>query len=353
MEKWENRSVKNLQEELKYMGVKKTDEEVHKIHFLAERKYNRYDQFLPGETFQHRLIKWLNNFKEDDRQTAMEIIDNLFFFNSHELRALIVSTIWQCINSIQNELLNEKMTKKALHVHLDYKRNRIIESLKKSVFIAVADDVMFDYFRRRAQRRFNDLISDNFIEYYKLHKDSQKEDLNYLNDYERIFLIDQLCGSGTTFIRNQNNQWDGKIVRFFKLWDEAKLKKIYYMPYLMSTVAEKRVNNKLIKWKNENNIIQDFYICPTIKIPISKCLSSNPYGPIDENLPVAKLCKKYYKDCITKNKHIEVGGDAKWGFNNAGLALVLNTNCPNNSIPLLWCSCDNWFPLFPRIEHHR
>lgn len=112
MEQWWTRSVKHLQEELKFLGVSMSYDDVHEIQFLAERKYNRYDQYLPGETFQYRLIKWLNNFEEEDRSTAMEIVKNLVYFNRHELRALSVTTFWNCIKIIQNVLSDQSKIKK-------------------------------------------------------------------------------------------------------------------------------------------------------------------------------------------------------------------------------------------------
>ncbi|GAG43830.1 unnamed protein product, partial [marine sediment metagenome] len=221
-----------------------------------------------------------------------------------------------------------KQDKKNLQIHLEKIEEETIKALDRSLFIAVSDDVMFDYFRRRAQRRFPDLPPDNFVEYYKLHEQCQKDDLNDLKQIDRIFLIDQLCASGTTLIRNENGEWKGKIDRFFKIWKNLRLENIYYMPYLISTVAEKRVDKKIDKWRTEKGISQKIDVIPTLKIPISICLSSNPNGPIDKNRPVAKLCKKYFKSCII-HRHIKKGGLATWGFGGAGLALVLNTNCPN------------------------
>ena len=346
------REARLLREELKYIGVKKSLSEINKIHFLAEKKYNRYDQYLPGETFQHRLIKWLLNFEnETERQIAMEIIENLIYFNMNELRALIVATFWNSVIEIQKEIINRNKTD--LQVYLNYKKRKISEALQRSVFISVSDDVMIDYFRRRAQRRYPELLSDNFISYYKLHEDCQEKDLKFLKEYDRIFLIDQLCGSGNTFLRNIDG-WTGKIVRFHEIWKKAKIEKIYYMPYIISTVAENNLNRKLQQWEKEKSIKTDIRIVPTIRIPVSNCLISKQNDLIDKDKPVAKLCEKYYKSLGIINPHIKVGGDATWGFGQAGLTLVLNNNCPNNSIPIIWYNRNkDWFSLFPRIEHHQ
>ena len=351
MEEWWRKSVEHLKEELKFLGINLDYDEVHEIQFLAERKYNRYDQYLPGETFQHRLIEWLNNFDKKDRTVAIQIIKNLVYINRHELRSLTVSTFWNSIRIIQNELSNRNNAKKILQVYLDKVEAETVNALNRSLFIAVSDDVMFDYFRRRAQRRYPMLQPDNFVEYYKLHEKCQKDDLNDLKEIDRIFLIDQLCASGTTFIRKENSDWKGKIIRFFDIWKNLSTHDIYYLPYIISTVAEKNLKRKISEWKCQNKITQLIEVVPTLRIPISVCLSPNPSGPINKNIPVAKLCKKYFKDCII-HEHIKKGGPPTYGFGRAGLALIINTNCPNNSMPVIWCGCDGWFPLFPRIEHH-
>lgn len=348
---WWTRGAKHLREELKQVGVDRRLRDAQRIQFLAETKYNRYDQYLPGETFQYRLIKWLVNFDKKDRDTAMEVVDNLVYLDNHQLRALAVSTFWNSLRAIQDDVLNDLKGKRVLQIHLQKRDGQTLEALKRSVYIAVADDVMFDYFRRRAQRRVQDFAKDNFVEYYKLHEQCQKDDLNNLENIDRIFLIDQLCGSGTTFLRKENGNWKGKIDRFFDIWGNLESKRIYYMPYIMSSVGNVRVMTILEEWKKEEEVGQQIDVIPTLEVPMSSCLSENPYGPIDMKKPVAGLCEKYFKDCIL-DEHTRRGGECKWGFGGAGLALVINTNCPNNTMPVVWCNCDGWFPLFPRLEHH-
>jgi len=349
---WRDERVNFLKDTLNDVGVSISIDDVNKIHFLAQRKYNRYDQYLPGETFQNRMIKWLCNFKEEDRQNAMEIIDNLVYLNNHELRSIAVSTFWNSVKIIEIELFNQEGDKNILNVYLNNRRTKITQALKRSLYVAVADDVMFDYFRRRAQRRFRGvLLKDNFVEYYKLHNKCQKEDLDYLKEYDRIFLLDQLCGSGTTFLRKREGKWKGKINKMFEIWEKLDNKKIYYTPYIMSKVAQIKVGKNLEEWKKDKKITQEIIVIPTFIIPMSSCLSSNEQGPIDYTMKIAQLCKRYFNETIV-NEHILEGGDCICGFGGAGLALVLNNNCPNNTIPLIWQETNDWHPLFPRIDHH-
>lgn len=38
---------------------------------------------------------------------------------------------------------------------------------------------------------------------------------------------------------------------------------------------------------------------------------------------------------------------------SGGLSLIVGTNCPNNSLFIIWHAFNNWYPLFPRVAHHR
>jgi hypothetical protein len=67
------------------------------------------------------------------------------------------------------------------------------------------------------------------------------------------------------------------------------------------------------------------------------------------------LIEKYYDDSIF-DEHLKKGGaeDAKYGYADCGLPVVLHHNTPNNAIALLW-SYDNRTirGLFPRVQRHK
>lgn len=348
-----DKKVKFLKEELKEREVQIQKEQLYKIQYLSERKYNYYDQYLPGETFQNRLLRWLENFDKKDRNIAMKVVKHLTYIDMHELRSLAVTTFWNSLLLIEKEIIKNIDREIFLKTYQKKKKKLIDKELGKSIYVAIADDVLFDYFRRRAQRRKPTILGgDSFVEYYKLHPYCQEDDLDKLEDTERIFMLDQLSASGTSFIRKEENGWKGKIIRFKEIWKNIENVKIYYLPYIMSSVAERNVNRRLKKWRcEENPSLKDIVIKPSLKVKVSKCVRANNSYKIDETKPVAKLCEKYFDEDII-DEHKEKGGECKWGFGESGLDLVLNTNCPNNTLPIIWHDYNEWIPLFPRIEHH-
>jgi hypothetical protein len=349
---WEQtirRQKNTLREELKLLDVRISEEEAARLLFLAQRKYDRYDLFSPGETFLGRLNDWLANFQAKDRQIAMEIVESLKFISQYEMKELAVATfenIRVCLSKGFYDLPRESWS-----AFLDSREQKSDSELSKSIFVACSDDILFDYLRRYARQQVDILEKDNFVEYYKADERWRAD----LPEYKRLFLIDQLSGSGITAIRREGAEWKGKLPRFFEIWRNDIIDcEVYYCPFIQSTVSKEHLRTNLPLWLKEIDWNISLKVMPTCDISVSPCLSSDGGFSIDECLPASKLCKKEeYFSRFVDDRHIKKGGPAYYGFGRAGLTLILQPNCPNNTIPLLWHSCNDWFPLFPRVSHHR
>lgn len=343
-------SPKVLAQDLKYAGVDISEDEAEKLRVISDRKFNRYDLFAPGETFQHRLIYWLDNFHKSDREAAMNIVRSLTFVSHKELRALSASTFGNAVSVIKSEL--ENIPSDSAAAYLDARSKRVDSELSQSLFVAMADDVMLDYFRRHAQMECEDLTRDNFVEYYKLDKRCRTD----LREHRRIFLIDQLSASGYTAIHRSGNgpgEWKGKLPTFANLWPEESTDcRLYYCPYIIATRAERSITGLIDEWCKDSGYDRPPLVIPAARTCVSPCLCATKPDEIEEESLVARLCRKYY-DRFEPNDSEKKGGSCVYGFGEAGLTLVLSTNCPNNSLYLLWHSDNGWFPLFPRVKHHR
>jgi hypothetical protein len=343
------RRTEILKDELKLLGVSISKEEAAQLQFLAQRKYDRYDLFYPGETFLSRLTYWLENFAVQDRQVAMEIVYSLKFISQYEMKELAVATFENICSLLRKNVSD--LPKENWSAYLNSREQKVDFELSKSIFIACADDILFDYLRRYAMQQVEAFQKDNFVEYYKIEKSCRAG----LPEHKRLFLIDQLSGSGITAIRKEDSEWKGKLPTFLEIWkDDLKKCDIYYCPFLQSTISKEHLKEQLPLWQKEVNADFSINVLPTCNVSVSPCLSSDGGITIDESLPVAKLCrdKKYFSKFVD-DRHICKGGPAYYGFGKAGLTLILQSNCPNNTIPLLWHSYNNWYPLFPRVSHHR
>jgi len=79
----------------------------------------------------------------------------------------------------------------------------------------------------------------------------------------------------------------------------------------------------------------------------------------DQAVAFTKLIEKYYGDAVHKvvfDVHMRKGNtsDAKYGYADCGLPIVLHHNTPNNSLAILWYyeNCPRR-GLFPRVQRHR
>ena len=323
--------------------------EAARISFLSRRKYERYDLYYPGESFDNRLIKWLeHNFVKKDRNIAIDMVKCLKFLSEYELKELAIHTFENIKKIIMAEL--SEISYESCFSFLETRNIKFLEELGKCIFIAGVDDIEFDFFRRYAMRKHPKLFQkENFIEYYKVNEKTFSE----LPEHKRYFLLDQLSGSGTTALRYKAEpaEWSGKIPTFQNIWkDIIENKSVYYCPFILSQRAKMNLEERKKLFIIDNN--KDFNIIPTCILPISPCLSNIHGTDIDEDKPVAKLCRKYYH-LFEPDKHIQEGGSAEYGFNRAGLTFIIQSNCPNNTVPLIWHSFNDWFPLFPRVSHHK
>lgn len=341
----ESQECRLLRTELSSLGVSIKSDEIEQILFAAKRRWNRFDLFCEGETFESRLLKWLLNFREADRKTAMDIVRNIAFISYKELRSLAIFAFKRCSAAISASMVSTPRI--PWNAYLDKESETLREAISRSLFIAASDDVLFDFFRRNAQGDNNRLTRDNFVEYYKLDREERHD----LSPHDRVFILDQLSGSGTSAIRKVNGQWKGKLPTFARLWPEdVATRDVYYVPYLATPIAINNLRNRIQSWSSEGG--PSVTLLPIQILPVSRALDPKNTGQIDPSAPVSRLCEKYY-DLFVPDTHIEIGGSAVYGYGGAGLTVVLNTNVPNNSIPLIWHSDNDWFPLFPRVKHHR
>jgi hypothetical protein len=336
------RQTEHLQKELYYLGVNISADEAARISFLGRRKYDRYDHFYPGETFDSRLLKWLMNFKKDERQAAIEIVESIKFISSYEMKQLAITAFETAKQIIMEDYV--KPSKSDWFSYLETSSVSLQEELLKTIFVACSDDLNFDFFRRYAMRHYK-FKKDNFVEYYKRDDYSLKKDLP---EHNKIFLLDQLSASGDTALRKKENSWKGKIPTFERVWkDYLKEDKVFYCPFIQSSVSEDNLKSRLSSYRAENECIQ-VTISPISWIPVSTCLANGEGTGIDDNKPAAKLCKKYYY-LFKEDEHIS---NAWYGYGYAGLTLILQPNCPNDTLYLLWHNSNGWYPLFPRVSHH-
>ncbi len=257
--------------------------EIRGLIFNAQRRFNRYEMYQAGDTFEGRLIRWLNNFSPEDRSTALDLIKDIRYISRNELRALaefvldLAATLtWQSIIRFYNQEKNTSLS------------DVFIREMKRNIFVAVSDDIGGDYFRRYGRRRFPLLEKENFIEYYKMGKEDIEEISETIANPKRFFLLDQISASGTTALRfgttGKSPESKGKLRTFFKRWRELiSGKEIYYVPLIASSFVESILRERLDKLAGDATGIAETKIVPIHIVPPSDWLIRAYKGDIQIN----------------------------------------------------------------------
>jgi hypothetical protein len=316
--------------------------------FNAVRRFDRYEMYLPGDTFSRRLINWLSNFSPEDRPLAIQLVKNIRYISRNELRALAEFALELASTLTWDTVIRKypSRSEESLKAVFD-------NEIKRNVFVAVSDDIGFDYLRRKGRRRFPQLEKENFVEYYKMGRVDISEIKKNVASIKRFFLLDQFCGSGTSAFRFEGNESKGKLRGFFRRWRSvAANAEVYYVPLIASAHVKSLLTERLNQIPGDPTGILEVKILPLLVVPPSEWLFCSIDGKKSIDESAARLLEKYY-DRFQEDIHTQKGGGCLFGLGAGGLSLIIGTNCPNNSLYIIWHSYGGWDPLFPRVAHHR
>ena len=337
------------------------------LRLMSRMKYDDYQDFLAGIRFIESLADWLQQFPEEARRHAYRLVrTKLIFFSVGEMRHLVElfypETVEPRLMTRAAKLAGVPRYEVWAHQAAESLYDRL---LRKSIFVELSDGARADIFRRSNEGRIS---NEQVVTAPQINKAKWDDMLGKLrrelnSEEERfafVFLIDDFTGSGTTLFRKEGEKWTGKLQRF---WDDASgvirthfesdwtLAVHHYVTTSQAwTVIQERQAAKAAEagsdgWFERVEFSHGVLLPPDIKI-------------LPESDPdLAHLVKTYYDSSI-ETEHIRKGGkDARWGFNECGLPLVLEHNTPNNSLALIWAETVNptghsMRPLFRRRQRH-
>jgi hypothetical protein len=164
----------------------------------------------------------------------------------------------------------------------------------------------------------------------------------------KLVLIDDFVGSGTTFLRLEDDGWDGKLCKMLnslpdqgKDWIIEDGATVHVHHYIGSESGQSNLNEKandakrLIKDKTGKDLSVEF----TFGWRLPGDVVAEKTDPL-----LAPLVEKYYSTDIETDANTAGGGtdkDIRWGYKKCRLVLVLEHNTPNNSLPLIWGHTEN------------
>jgi hypothetical protein len=341
---------------------------VPSLQLLADYKYDHYQRFGPGRRFIESLALWLDQFALEDRESALNLVqERLVYFSEPELLHLVQTAYPDLIVQERLRLVAGEQDVPAFHVGKLRHHARFRELQLKTLYLGLSDGARTNELRRASG---GEIGNEQIWHAYELGEDKateMAEDLRKALDkfgystsmdrFNLIWLLDDFSGSGYTYIRfdAEKSKYKGKIAKIYERLNRGDLiDTSHYEVFLLLYVATRKAIDHISYWSerftSENGYkpLQVRVICV---IEEDEALTRNWSPPLESILTNAN-----YYDHKAFDKHIAVGGtrSAQLGFAACALPVVLSHNTPNNSVYILWGpETFKFFGLFPRVSRHR
>lgn len=354
------------------------------VRLISRLKYDGYGDYLAGVRFAESLSGWLSQFSMGDRQAAYEFVKTrLVYFSHAEIQRLVEQLFPRFVEPHLREVVASKLELPPYLVGSSRRAMGLFErGRRQTLFIGLSDGARLD-----SLRRANSGILANDQVVLATHIDDEKwVDLGeklagsaqFAGDtsrpkFETVYLIDDFAGSGTTFVRKKaSGAWTGKVKKFWDALSTARggLTKagkvlplsdtfsLHVHHYISSAQARDAIETRLAAISREREPRDWFHsIAVTQGLLLPKALPVQP--TTDQRM--WEISEKYYDHDLFEQlkEHLGESGQThlKHGYANAALPVVLEHNCPNNAVSLLWAETTGkeghrMRPLFPRRHRH-
>ena len=293
------------------------------IRYLGRKVFNDYEpsQFDP---FENRLDRWLHNVTDErDQQTLFLLLSYLFFIGRPEFESLCRAAYNGPVHRWLVEQLDVNIADPAAMEALN-------AGAAETWFCPVTDSMRINSFLKvnkltgkshrpdwRSLRKFGD--SERIRQYI------------IINQIQRIVLLEDFVGSGTQM---------QSAVRFAAAIS-ADIE-ILVLP-LVTCPAGDQIGHEL-----EEKIANVSYE-PVVVIPSEMFIKADPQP---NEPPFFQTVRDLIVQVRTRLSKPAMDAESQryHGYKGTGAVITMYSNCPDNSLPIIYDDTEEWHALFPRIE---
>jgi hypothetical protein len=208
-------------------------EEYRWVRLMASFKYDGYRDYLAGARFPETLAGWLMQFKAEDRAAAYAFVKSkLLYFSPLEIVRLVDQFYPRFI---ERKLRAAAAAKFDIPPYLvmtrESFRTEFFREQRRTLFIGLSDGARLDMLRRA---NAGVLVNDQIVLATHIDEDKWRDLGSKLKEdklfadvenprFDRVWLIDDFTGSGTSFLRpGKTGGWTGKLYKFRQALEKAR-----------------------------------------------------------------------------------------------------------------------------------
>ena len=358
-------------------------EEFAWLKLMARLKYDGYRDFQAGMRFIESLATWLQQFNQDERETAYAFVrSSLVYIGPNEMQRLVEQFYPRIVGDRLARIVAGECEIKPYEVLVDRNAQAMSKRLRRqTLFMGLSDGARIDTIRHANSGL---LSNEQFSLVTQVDTDKWKDLLKNLRDdlddpsakFRVVCLVDDFAGTGTSFLRfdKESREWKGKFIRFKESVEGVNAElhgdKVFQDDWVLcvhhhiaSASAAAAIAKRLRRLPGTGIFQQDWAQAtyPTFGTVLPEDLPIDAAGADQDEF--RRLTQIYY-DPILQTRHTDVGEVPHLGLGYGGCALplVLEHNTPNNAVALLWAKTDGGIrkgvlapamrPLFRRRQRH-
>jgi hypothetical protein len=343
------------------------------LRLMSSVKYDGYSDFRAGVRFFESLATWLRQFRPEDRATAYAFVkDRLVYISAAEMQRVIEIFVPETVTPY---LRRAAAAEVGIKPHEVWGKPKGVEAfnrmLRRCLFVGLSDGSRIDILRRAnagrlSQEQIVPMMNIGVEKWADLGKELRNEQGEHAC-FDNIYLIDDLTASGTTFIRQVDGIWKGKLKKFNEMVSKAR-EEVAFFPispdyhlHIHHYVSTHQARQALLERVGDAKTNWTEKSFNSVDITEGTLLPDHLKLREPDDAPMLALCDGYYDDQLYQRlkKHCDEAGqnNMKFGYAECALPLVLEHNTPNNSISLLWAETAGKLgnpmrPLFRRRDRH-
>ncbi len=269
--------------------------------------------------FSERLEEWINNVDSEKEQKALfEFVLNIHFITHEDMKALFSSAY---SGPIKRWLIDNKNIK--FDCNLDANLETQLKS--KTWYTSLTDMNLGDFYRVNHIQGID--VRPDFKTLVNLGDPRIIESYIKENGFEQIVMIEDFIGSGATFA--------GIVSKLASFLTNIP---ILFTPQIICTDGLDYIKNCLKSYKY-------WQIDPVLVVNKNDC--------IHPDLDISNHRFKQTIIEIARNFSMQFESDSDldnwiYGFGKTGSLIVLYSNTPDNTMPIIWRKTENWNALFIR-----